>query len=193
MILTDNQRAGLRLADWQARHMRLHGVTASGDKAWTDQEVEVLHAISHDRECLYAALPWRSRKAVDNKLGRCGLLPPRRVWQEGQWGTAKPLYRRGDSVREVIAPAVMKEPKQVWAKASKAGVRRPRRPPKDTPWPLVNEVRTQAFRLHLTMTDLDELAGTGSYFRRPKRLNYRAIKKAMSVMGGRFVLRWHDE
>jgi len=192
MILSEYGRAGMRLADWHAGYMRLYGVTARGDKAWTEEEVAALRDHYPDYERLCAALPWRTKKAIGHKLAKCGLVRPRRVWRDSQWSTAKPLYRRGDSVREVIAPATDKVPKQVWSKASAMGVRRPRRPPKDTPWPLVNNVRRQAFRLRLTMADLDELAGTGSYFRRPQRLDYDAIRKAVAMMGGRLVVRWHD-
>ncbi|MBP7704450.1 MAG: hypothetical protein KA105_04065 [Caulobacter sp.] len=137
-------------------------------------------------------LPWRTEKAIELKAARLGLTRTGKVWLDGQWDYAKPLYRRGEDVRAMIAPAVLKAPRQVWAKASKAGVRRPRKPPKPTSWPLLNQVRERAHILKLSMADLDALAETGSYFSAPRRLNLRAISRALKVLGGRFDVEWRD-
>lgn len=193
MKLSDGQRAGMRLADWHAHYMRLYGVTPRGHKAWTEEEVELLTRLYPDYDAARQAMPWRTKRALEGKASKLGICASRRVWQDGQWVYAKPLYRRGDSVRGVIAPAVDKAPRQVWSKAAQQGVRRPRRPPKPTAWPLINEVRMEAFRQRLTMTDLDELAGTGTYFRRPSGIKDRPIRKAIAMLSGRLMIEWdHD-
>lgn len=190
MKLTDGQRGGMRLTDWNAHYRRLYGVTPRGDKAWSEEEVETLKRLYPDYRAAQEQIPWRTRNALGKKAARLGLNSTHRVWRDDQWSYARPLYRRGDDVREVIAPAVEKTPRQVWSKAARAKVRRPRRPPKDTPWPLVNAVRNRAFSQRLTMADLDHFAGTGGYFRSPRHFSPEAVQRAVRALGGKFVVSW---
>lgn len=89
----------------------------------------------------------------------------------------------------MIAEDLDRRKKEVWDKASKLRIRRPRRRPKPVDDPLVHSIRQRAFDLHIPIKELDDEAGGGTYFSRPTRKrNWRAIAKALRCLGGELVI-----
>lgn len=103
----------------------------------------------------------------------------------------RPAYVRGDPIDDIVASLEGKTKKQVWAKASRWKIRRPRRRPKLLELPIIDEVRQRAFDLQLTMRDLDEIAGSRPYFRKPRYYNWKALDTAIQWLGGTPRVAWH--
>ncbi|SCW94761.1 hypothetical protein SAMN02927924_04571 [Sphingobium faniae] len=73
------------------------------------------------------------------------------------------------------------------------GYRRPRRAPKPTGMPLVDSIRKRAFEFRLSMTDLDVFVGRTRYFVSPHYRDWRALQRAMAILGGRSAISWPNE
>src|SRR3546814_1456405 len=75
--------------------------------------------------------------------------------------------------------------RQIWSKASHMRCRRPRRAPKQTGMLLVDSVRQRAFECRLSMRDLDAFVGKKHYFAGPRYIDWRALQRAIRILGGR--------
>ena len=103
----------------------------------------------------------------------------------------RPAYVRGDPIEDVVVLLDGKTKRQVWAKAAQRKIRRPRRRPKLLDLPVIDDIRQRAFDLQLTMRDLDEIAGSGAYFRKPSYYNWKALAAAIQWLGGTPRVAWH--
>src|SRR3546814_9658602 len=70
--------------------------------------------------------------------------------------------------------------------------RRPRRAPKQTGMLLVDSVRQRAFECRLSMRDLDAFVGKKHYFAGPRYIDWRALQRAIRILGGRPVVCWRN-
>ena len=146
-----------------------------------------------DYGALVRALPSRTLGAIQNKAQRLRLVRPRRIWSEGEFIIMKPLYVRGVSMADILERLDRKTPKQVWAKASGRKIRRPRRVPGLTGHAPVDAIRQRAFDLHITMADLDIIAGRRGYFQSPRRIDWTAVQRVLPHLDGRVEVFWHGD
>jgi hypothetical protein len=192
MILSHGQRRGLHGKSVILRHIERTGCTIAGQPVWTAAEIDVLHEFYPDRDAAYLALPRRTSAAIAKKAQQLGLVPPRRIWsQEDAIGLRKP-YVAGVSIAALVEMFLGKSRKQIWKKAHHMGYRRPRRALKPTGMPLVDSIRKRAFEHHLSMVDLDVFVGKKRYFVSPRHMDWRALQKAMEILGGQPVVDWPE-
>lgn len=193
MQLSRQQRAALNAAIVNRAYMRRTGLTYAGQRLWTTLEMETLRRLHPDYGALVRALPGRTRKAIESKAQRLGLPKARRVWSEAEFHLMKPLYVQGAPMRSILERLPGKTARQVWAKAFRCGIRRPRNPPRTTGLALVDAVRRRAFELYMSMAELDEAAGGRACFRHPRRVDWSAVQRVLSQLGGRIAVSWHGE
>lgn len=175
-----------------ADHIKRTGHTFRGHRVWTEEEVFTLLALYPDYAAAQKALPHRSLKALEMKIEKLGRARSRSVWTAAEVTRLKRPYTSGASTAELLELFPGKTMAQVWGRAWKSRFRRPRKPPRPTRWPVVDAVRRRAFELNLTMGDLDEMARSGSYFRRPWTLNWRHVGKAIVALGGEVRVDWGE-
>lgn len=192
MILSFGQRRGLHGKWVILRHIERTGCTIAGTPVWTQAEVDILRRCYPDRNAACTALPSRTRIAVAQKAQRLGLVPPLRKWSDDQAIKLGKPYRAGVPITALVEMFPDKSPEQIWSKAHHMGYRRPRRAPKPTGMLLVDDIRMRAFEHRLSMTDLDAFVGKKRYFVSPRHVDWRALQKAMEILGGRPIVLWAD-
>ena len=101
-----------------------------------------------------------------------------------------PPYKAGDPIDEIVVKLGNRTKRQIYSKASHLKIKRPRRAPKLSGMDIVDMIRRRAFDKNYTMEDLDEWTGSNRYFVAPQTYNWRAIRKALEVLGGRIVPIW---
>jgi hypothetical protein len=191
MQLTSAQRGAINAAAVNRAYMRRTGLTYAGQKLWTEAETRLVLRHHPDYDTLFRLLPGRTRPAIQHKARRLGVAKDRRVWSEWEEKVMRPAYVRGDPIDDIVASLEGKTKRQVWAKASRWKIRRPRRRPKLLDLPVIDDVRQRAFDLQLTMRDLDEIAGSRRYFRKPNYYNWKALGAAVRWLGGTAQVAWH--
>jgi hypothetical protein len=191
MQLTSSQRAAINAAAANRAYMRRTGLNYAGQKLWTEAEARLILLHHPDYEALIQLLPGRTRRAIQQKARDLGVAKDRRIWREWEEKIMRPAYVRGDPIDDIVVLLDGKTKTQVWAKASKRKIRRPRRRPKLLDLPVIDDVRQRAFDLHLTMRDLDEIAGIRPYFGKPSYYNWRALAAAIQWLGGTPRVTWH--
>lgn len=191
MQLSSAQRGAINAAAVNRTYMRRTGLTYAGQKLWTEAEEGLVRQHHPDYATLVRLLPGRTRRAIENKAQRLGVARDHRIWSDLDERVMRPAYVRGDPINDIVALLDGKTKKQVWAKAAKRKIRRPRRRPKLLNLPVVDDVRQRAFDLQLTMRDLDEIAGSRRYFRKPNYYNWKALDAAVRWLGGTAQVAWH--
>ena len=191
MLLSPAQRRGLHGKAVLLRHIERTGRTIAGDLVWTRTELDCVRDLYPDYDVMLSVLPDRSRGAIAHKARQLGLVPPLRIWSDGEARALRQPYVTGIAIETLVEILPGKSRKQIWHKAHHMGYRRPRRAPKPTGMPLVDAVRQRAFDYRLSMRDLDAFVGKKCYFTSPRYLNWRALQRAMEILGGRPVVSWH--
>lgn len=183
--------AGARSAERLRRRMAKSGRTLAGQKLWTEAEIKRLLRFYPDYRKVHSALPDRSLNAIKSKAFRLRITRSRRVWSDDDLKRMKAPYRQGRPMHEILAILPGKMNRQVWARASYNGWRRPRIPPKSYNLKPYDDVRDQAFTSKLTMRDLAGLSATGSYFlRAPSQTDWKKISKAVALLEGQLSVTW---
>lgn len=188
MQLSQGQRRGINGKANFLEIIRRTGKTASGAAAWTPAEDAVLKAAYPNYNAAAAGLPHRSRKALEHRSARLGIAKKRRVWSEGEVRKMAPPYREGTAVAAILPNLNAKTAPQVYGKASKRRIRRPKRPLKGTGFPILDSIRQRAVDLNFTLRELDAGTGGTRYFQRPTSLRWSRIARAIECLGGRPVV-----
>lgn len=193
MIPSNRQSRGERGRMTLLRHIERTGCTIAGDPVWTADEIAHLCQTFPDRKAACLALPHRTAAAVAHKARQLGLIPPRKIWIGDEAVRLRKPYVAGVPMAELLEMFLGKTRSQIWKKAFHMGYHRPRRAPKLTGMPLVDSVRKRAFECRLSMTDLDVFVGRTRYFVSPRHLDWRALQRAMAILGGRPAISWSNE
>jgi hypothetical protein len=194
MYLNDYTRHA-QSADRSRRRMRYRGVTPNGHRLWTPKEDETCRKHGNDYRILQTKLPHRSYEALKQRCRLLGLCPQR------QMVTAREvsLLRRlgAASVDELRAAFPTRTLSQLNHLRRYHGVPARRRQFSPTGFPIIDSVRSRCFELNYSMSDLDQLAKSNSYFQRAGwlrgNINYRAIGRAVAALDGDLTVRWRDE
>ena len=192
MLLTRAQLRGLQGRDTLVGHIERTGCTIAGAPVWTARELEALRLLYPDKQGLTAALPRRTAGAIAHKARKIGLVPPLRIWTSVDAAQLRRPYVAGAPVATLTQMFPGKSKRQIWGKACAMGYRRPRRPPKPTGMPLVDSIRARAFDLRITMTELDSFVARKRYFVSPRHMDWTALQRAMTLLGGTPVVRWRE-
>ena len=183
--------AGVHSAERLRQRMAKSGKTLAGQKLWTEAEIKRLRRFYPDYRKACAALPCRSHNAIKSKAFRLRITRSRQVWSESDLKHMKIPYRQGRPINEILVLLPGKTKKQIWARASYSGWRRPRTAPKAYNFKPYDKIRDRAFASKLTMRDLAFLSATGNYFiRQPTQNDWRKISKAAALLEGRLSIVW---
>lgn len=172
------------------------GFTISGHKIWTDEEDLVCRIFYPDYFAIRQILDTRSKKAIQTRCQKLGLVPPRQSWR---WSARQQLRKLNPEARKEEICEVF--PGVDWRKIQSAaryyGYRRKKKPYKITGIISLDQSRSRCYDIGWTMRDFDEEAGTKRYFQtrgyRSKYPNFRAINRGVRALGGRLEIRWDEQ
>jgi hypothetical protein len=174
---------------------RQAGFTIGGHRLWTEHERRVIakHKPNYDRLC--QLLPHRTRGAIIKEALSLGPKRFVRRWTAAEVSKLRKLYPSAPA--EEICAAF---PWACWINirqlARYHGFRRKQKAYKITGIPALDDVRRRCFEIGWSMRDLDSAARTGRYFYcggwSGKRINYRALGRAIEALDGQFRVQWND-
>ncbi|WP_421405011.1 hypothetical protein [Agrobacterium fabrum] len=171
------------------------GFTISGHKIWTDKEDFVCRIFYPDYFAICQVLDTRSKKAIQTRCQKLGLVPRKQSWEWSARQKLRKLYP--EAGREEICrffPGV--EWQKIQSAARYYGYRRKKKPYKITGVLALDQFRDRCYDTRWTMRDADEGAGTGRYFQtrgyRSKSPNFKAINRGVKALGGHLEVRWDE-
>jgi len=162
-------------------------LTISGHKIWTDEEDLICRIFYPDYFAIRQILDTRSKKAIQARCQKLGLVPPRQSWQ---WSARQKLRKLHPEARKEEICEVF--PGVGWRKIQSSacyyGYRRKKKPYKITGFISLDQSRSCCYDINWAMRDLDEEAGTRRYFQtrgyRSIYPNFRAINRGVRALGG---------
>lgn len=195
MTLAD-ANAIARRAEATRRRIRLRGTTPTGDRIWTAGEDDICRQHHGDYEALQAKLPHRSYSALRSRCQALGLRPNRQIMTANELSRLRRLYPTANH-QELQAAFPGRSIERIRRTCSYYRITRNRQPLKETGYAIIDEIRLRCFELNYSMVDLDDIAGTGSYFSKAnwhtQGLNAKAVYRAVKVLDGELTVRWNDE
>lgn len=174
------------------------GVTFSGLKIWTEDEIAILieRIGTMPYKEIMAYLPGRSGPSIGTKARKLGLLKAKPHWSDSDIAKLRKLYQRG-TLEELERSFPKRSMKAIKSAALSRYFKRPLRPYKPTGKPLVDSVLKRAFQLRLSLLDLDEMCESGRYFRnqtwRTCSGHHGPILRAVEEMSGKIHVTWDNE
>ena len=185
-------------AERTRQKVRRAGVTAKGDKHWTEPERQVIEEIRSDFDAIQKRLPHRTRKAIEHQCRKMGLRQrPQHNWSAAELSRLRRMYLKA-SAQEICEAF----PHSTWINIRQVaryyGCQRDRRTPyKIIGIPALDDVRQRCFDIRWTMRDLDQAAKTRGYFERAgwigkKSINHRALGRAIEALDGVVQAQWRE-
>lgn len=170
-------------------------MNAKGGSPWTDEECAVLVSLKGNYAEMQKCLPHRTLAAIRGQCAKMGLRKSIHVWTAAEISKLRRLF--GSAPRAEICAAF---PHCTWASIDQVaryrGLRRRARRYADTGIPPLDAVRARCFEIRWSMVDLDKAARTGTYFQHARwfgrKINHRALGRAIVALGGRAQVRWPD-
>lgn len=166
------------------------------DDSWTYRETEVLHEHWPDMAALRKLLPHRSESAVRSMAQKCGAIPPKEqhIWKGSEDKRLRALAAQGTPTK-LIAKELDLRPLQVTNRLRHIGIQIARKPPGLCGDELADAVRQRAFRMNMSIVDLDRSLGNNRIFQNAitkRRVLPKHIEKAVKALGGRLTIEWDD-
>lgn len=192
MLLTPQQRAAFNSVIANRAWMRRSGYTWSGHRLWSEDEVGAVRQFYPDYRLLVRALPSRTRKAIELKAAKLGIARPRRIWTNSEVRVMRPPYIAGVPIADILSLLDNKAKRQVYGKAWRERIRRPRKRPKVLGHRVLDAIRQRAFDLNLSLCELEEETGQGT-LGSAKRIRWDALERAAGFLGGTLMIRWPGE
>jgi len=169
------------------------GFTISGHRLWTDDEDLVCQIFYPDYFAISQVLYTRSRRAIQARCQKLGLVPRRLSWGWSERQILRKLYPEA-SREEICATFPQADWQKIQSAARYRGYRRKKKPYKITGVVALDQLRLECYERKLNMRETDEDAGTGRYFQtqgyRSKYPNFKAIHRAVRVLGGHLEVHW---
>lgn len=160
---------------------------------WTKKEDDILRTLYPDYKALRRKLRRRTRYALKARAARLGVIRKNHVWLAVEVSRVRRMYPRATR-EELMAALPNLTMAQIRSKASDIGVRRARRKPTATGYPLIDAIRERAFEQNLSMADLDAIARTKRFYQsggwRGGNFNRKAVLRAVEALGGEVSVRW---
>ena len=172
------------------------GTAAAGVPLWSEEELAVLRRHYPDYQAAIRALGGRrSYRAVRAKAQALGLTPKRNHWTGDQVVLLRRVFRSGTTA-DIFRAFPSRSENSIRQMAAYFNIRRPRKPFTPTGIMLIDQIRQKCFECALSMADLDEMAGTGTYFSKAGwhngTVNPKKVAKAVKALGGQLVVRWDE-
>ncbi|RWK79627.1 MAG: hypothetical protein EOR51_12000 [Mesorhizobium sp.] len=181
------------------QRMEFLGRTLSGKKLWSDEEKSLCRQLHPDYKALAKALPHRSRSAIRNY---CSTYMPESRIQKSWTGQEQSRFRRAYPTAtwdELYAAFPGRSYASLESMAKRLKLTKKRKGYLPTGDCLLDSLRGECFRQNVSMSELDAFAGRRHYFEnqcwRGKRgfYDYRAIVRAIYVMGGTLKIEWSEQ
>lgn len=187
--------SGARSAEAARQRMKRRGHNPRGHQLWTMEEDEICQRLGGDYKTLATALPRRSYASIKDHCRLLGLRPKRNLLTAADVFRLRKLYPRGS--REQV---LVQFPGRSWEDIQKAAryyrIFRERRPFKATGHPLIDAIRQRCFDLNYTMSDLDEITNSGTYFTKAGwiagNIRQEYIARAVQALDGSLTIQWHE-
>lgn len=156
---------GAASAERARRLMQMRGVTPSGHPLWLPWECSPLEVLGPSYSIIDPMLDRRSLTAIHSKTGRLGVAgtrPP--TWTDNELIRLRKVYPKGSRAEIMVAL-----PGRTWIaiqrKAQKRKIRRAKQPEPPTGIRILDQILARAEVLAYPLSELDELAKSGTYFR----------------------------
>ncbi|WP_037088586.1 hypothetical protein [Rhizobium sp. CF080] len=179
------------------RRMMRAGVTMKGQKLWDDTERQVLMDCRGDYVAMRKRLRHRTKHAIFGECAKLGIRKSIHVWSAAEVSKLRKMYPKA-SIEEISSAF----PHSAWVNIRQVaryhGFRRASTLSyKLTGIPALDDVRRRCREIGWSMADLDKAARTGRYFRRAgwigKRINHRALGRAIEALDGVIQAQWNEE
>jgi hypothetical protein len=161
---------------------------------WTEKEDEIVRRYAGDYAAMRQALPKRTYYALRQRARVLGLVPSRKTWTAGKIHRLRRYYPTASrcEIEKLFPGDTYEELRRV---AKSYGIRR-RLPVKVSGYSLVDSIRFRGRELGLSAAELDRKTKSGTYFYKAawllKNMNYRALTKAVEVLGGELRVEFED-
>ncbi|MBP2149964.1 hypothetical protein [Xanthobacter flavus] len=172
------------------------GMAPGGRPVWTAREMALLAVIYPDYTRALKVLERRTLAACRFQARAMGLVTRLHMWTGSEEARLRRLYPvlSGEALLAAFPGLTLQK---IGVKAGGMGLKKKRKPYNNSGFPAIDQIRNRAFELNISMSDLDSMAGTKTYFRRggwigrPKP-NYRAIGRAAEALDGLVAVRWSE-
>jgi hypothetical protein len=169
------------------------GRTPNGHWLWTKKEDDIVRALYPDYKALRRKLRRRTYYALKARTRRLGVAKKNHVWLATEVSRLRRLYPRATQ-QDLMAALPNLTLQQIRSKAHDICVRRARRKPATTGYPLIDAIRERAFELNLSMVELDAMSRTQRYYQKASwrggNFNRKAVLRAVEALGGEVSIQW---
>jgi hypothetical protein len=162
---------------------------------WTEDDDAVAKRLYPDYQAICKALG-RTYSSIRHFCQRLGLAPKRHVWTAPEIARLRRMFPTAtkDELRTAFHGFSFHH---IALTATRHGFRRARRPFKPTGFDVIDQIRERSFQLGYSMPYLDEISCTKGYFTQQqwiagKRVNYKAVAKAIKALDGEVSAEWND-
>lgn len=173
--------------------MRRKGFTPCGYKIWSHAEEKFLRRHYPDAAKVQNRFKHRTLRAIQAKAFKLGLTKKYKSWTAAKVLLLRRLWVSGsrDDIRQAF-------PECSWQRLrSKASLLRLRRPSQQLPAEhrFLEEIRARGRFLNFTLTDIDKITNTRSYFKnscRKANPHINPLLSAVKALNGRVEIIWFD-
>jgi len=177
------------------RRMRFLGETPKGHPLWTASEDAICKQYGSDYSVLMKKLPHRTYQALRSRCQKLGVRPRRQLLTSAELSKLRRLGPTAPA-EKLLQEFPTRTLSQLHALRKHYRIPREKPPLVATGYPILDAIRERCTALRYSMVDLDEIAGTKSYFRKghwhKNGLNYLAICRAVVALDGEITPRWRD-
>lgn len=185
---------GVASADRLRRQMRRTGKTPFGHWLWTQEEDAAVQELYPDYKTLEKALKRRSLCGIQRRASTIGVAKKRHMWTSAEVLKLRRLYPKAPK-EEIMQEFPDLRWSQIRSCVSYNKMRKIRQPYTATGFEVLDVIRQRAFQSGINMADLDEIAGTKTYFQRAGwcgrlKANPKAVMRAIDALGGKIEIKW---
>ncbi|MBX4931265.1 hypothetical protein [Rhizobium bangladeshense] len=187
---------GAASAERARRRVQREGLTMSGDKLWTEDDLKIIGERWPNLDDIEKALPHRTRNAICAQCRKMDLRKKEQhIWSAAEISKLRKLYPAA-TIAEICATF----PHSTWVNIRQVaryhGFRRNRKPFKPTGNQPIDGMLAKLFEANLSFSELDKELGTKRYFQKGKwrtaRPNYNRFVKAIELLDGELSVRWRE-
>lgn len=164
---------------------------------WTEEEDDHVRRLYPDYKALAKVLKRRSHSSIICRAVRLKVTKSRQHrWTDGEVSRLRKLYST-TTAKQLRAAFPHLKNRQIKDKASAMGLYKKRRPYPPSGFPVIDQIMQRAFELNITMTDLDAMANTKTFFRhrawrKRHSPNVWAVCLAIETLDGDVKAVWRD-
>ncbi|ESX32858.1 hypothetical protein NKH47_17675 [Mesorhizobium sp. M1060] len=176
--------------------LRQRGENWLGRRLWTALEDDICHSEYPNYTAMAKKLPHRTHCALKNHCLQLGICKPRPQWLANQDTQFRKMYKAGSSMDELRRAFPHLSRVQIWNRASHCRLYRPKKKYSPTGIDLLDHLRSECARRHVTMADLDHFAKAKRYFTqrlwRGERgfVDFNYIVRGIHELGGTLSVQW---